>query len=545
MASKRSPEDDKDSDLDDRMMERTKQALGPRSASTYALAKDMLVSREGDGDRDGVEDDGKRKNRWDSSESEDEGKSKSKKKAARGGRGSGDSPLSPPVSRGTAADSALADEGLVLSDVGGREGCDGGCVTCGTREQLEEDRDNPGVYYCISCWEAHDAAVAAVGSSGDEDSRAEGTLAGTGGAVEQHHHNPLFLGCRGVDQFEKLKMVDEGTYGMVFLARDRKTKELVALKKVKMSQDASNRDGFPITALRETNVLLALRHPNIVAVQEMVVGRRMDEVFMVMEYYEHDLKVVLGLQRTRLRRQRLQMLGSVNEAELKREPVFSIREVKNLMVQLLRAMAYMHGCWFLHRDLKTANILYNSRGKLAVCDFGLARKYGSPIRPYTTNVVTLYYRSPELLMGAKTYSTAVDMWSVGCIFAELLTGHYFFEGTSEVDQMQKILSVLGLPTAEKWPGYEELPHAKVFKWKGLVERSRLRERFPAPASSSAFTDANDARHLGETGFALLEGLLSLDPARRLSAKEALDHPWFAEEPSPLPLDRMPVYATGA
>ena len=148
------------------------------------------------------------------------------------------------------------------------------------------------------------------------------------------------------------------------------------------------KEGFPITALRETNVLLALRHPNIVRVREMVVGKKADQVFMVMDYLPHDLRAFMDNMPSQ----------------------FRTAEVKCLLRQLLDATAFMHKKWFLHRDLKTSNLLINNEGVLCVCDFGLARKYGDPIRPYTPTVITLYYRPPELLLGETTYSTEVDVW---------------------------------------------------------------------------------------------------------------------------------------
>uniref|UniRef100_A0A7S2RU23 Cyclin-dependent kinase 2 homolog n=2 Tax=Rhizochromulina marina TaxID=1034831 RepID=A0A7S2RU23_9STRA len=309
-----------------------------------------------------------------------------------------------------------------------------------------------------------------------------------------------------------------------------------------MTNNTTRDQGFPITALRETNVLLALQHPNIVGMREMVVGSRMDEVFMVMEYYENDLRNVLDYQMKRNRSKRETILGAESGADLRKEPVFSARQVKNLMIQLLSAMEYMHRCWFVHRDMKTSNILYNGKGKLAVCDFGLARKYGNPIRPYTHNVVTLYYRPPELMLGARKYSTELDMWAVGCIFAEMITGDILFRGNGEIDQLQKIFSVLGLPTAETWPGYQDLPNAKTFKWKNMGTKNRLRDRFPRPTSAHAFMGSDPA--LSDTGFELMSQLLAPNPEKRISAKDALEHAWFREDPTPLPQEEMPVFPPG-
>lgn len=177
----------------------------------------------------------------------------------------------------------------------------------------------------------------------------------------------MLQGCRSVDEFERLNKIDEGTYGVVYRARDKKTGEVVALKKVKMEKE---REGFPLTSLREINILLSLHHPSIVDVKEVVVGSSLDSIFMVMEYMEHDLKALM---------------------ETMKQP-FSQSEVKCLMLQLLEGVQYLHDNWVLHRDLKTSNLLLNNQGELKICDFGLARQYGSPLKPYTHLVVTLWYR---------------------------------------------------------------------------------------------------------------------------------------------------------
>ncbi|XP_071690921.1 cyclin-dependent kinase G-2-like isoform X2 [Rutidosis leptorrhynchoides] len=246
----------------------------------------------------------------------------------------------------------------------------------------------------------------------------------------------MLQGCRSVDEFERLNKIDEGTYGVVYRAKDKKTGEVVALKKVKMEKE---REGFPLTALREINVLLSFHHPSIVDVKEVVIGSNLDSIFMVMEYMEHDLKALM---------------------ETMKQP-FSQSEVKCLMLQLLEGTKYLHDNWVLHRDLKTSNLLMNNRGELKICDFGLARQYGSPLKPYTHLVVTLWYRAPELLLGTKLYSTAIDMWSLGCIMAELLSKQPLFNGKTEFDQLDKIFKTLGTPNEAIWPGYSKLPGVKV------------------------------------------------------------------------------------
>lgn len=231
---------------------------------------------------------------------------------------------------------------------------------------------------------------------------------------------PAIQGCRSVEEFQCLNRIEEGTYGVVYRARDKRTEEIVALKRLKMEKE---KEGFPITSLREINTLLKGQHPNIVTVREIVVGSNMDKIFIVMDYVEHDLK-------------------SLMETMRNRRQAFLPAEVKCLLKQLLGAVAHLHDNWILHRDLKTSNLLLSHRGILKVGDFGLAREYGSPLKPYTPIVVTLWYRAPELLLCCKEYSTPIDMWSVGCIFAELLLMNALFPGKSEVDQLNRIFKVI-------------------------------------------------------------------------------------------------------
>lgn len=314
----------------------------------------------------------------------------------------------------------------------------------------------------------------------------------------------MLQGCRDIEEFERLNKINEGSYGVVFKARDKSTGEIVALKKVKLEKE---REGFPLTALREINVLLSLNHPSIVNVKGVVVDDSLEKVFIMMEYMEHDLKGLM---------------------EKMRQP-FSEAEVKCLMLQLLEGVKHLHDNWILHRDLKTSNLLFNGDGELKICDFGMARQYGSPLKPYTQLVVTLWYRAPELLLGAKEYSTAVDMWSVGCIMAELLTREPLFNGKSEVDQLDKIFRLLGIPVAEKWPGFTDLPGARAnftkYPFK-LHQKFRPTQFFGHPM-------------LSERGLDLLKKLLCYNPKERITADDALSHEWFSEFPFPKSKDTMP------
>lgn len=316
-------------------------------------------------------------------------------------------------------------------------------------------------------------------------------------------HNPLLQGCRSVyDIYERIDRVSEGTYGIVWKARDLATQEIVALKQIKFDYDQQKNQGFPVTALREISVLLELCHECIVSVKEMVVGTANDKVFMVMEYFELDLQAAM--------KQMRQYPNVLRQAEL-----------KGTMQQILSGTNHMHMKWFLHRDLKTSNILVHRSGRVALCDFGLARRYQDPPRPLTLLVATLWYRAPELLFGEARYGPAVDMWSLGCIFGELICQDAIMQGQGELDQIDKIFTMVGGPTEEKWPDFSKLPGASIFRWKSTQE-IELPKRFPVnapPHFRQSFLDGN--------GFDLLSRLLTLDPSKRISAQEALDHPYFS------------------
>ncbi|XP_011303293.1 cyclin-dependent kinase 11A isoform X2 [Fopius arisanus] len=352
-------------------------------------------------------------------------------------------------------------------------------------------------------------------SDGDSPGRVEPNGVKTGEEEEEEElkkevlpelppYLPAIQGCRSVEEFQCLNRIEEGTYGVVYRARDKRTEEIVALKRLKMEKE---KEGFPITSLREINTLLKAQHPNIVTVREIVVGSNMDKIFIVMDYVEHDLK-------------------SLMETMKQKKQVFIPAEVKCLMQQLLRAVEHLHDNWILHRDLKTSNLLLSHRGILKVGDFGLAREYGSPLRQYTPVVVTLWYRAPELLLNGKEYSTPIDMWSVGCIFAELVRMEALFPGKSEVDQLSRIFKELGTPNDRIWPGYSKLPMVQKMTF-GQYPVNNLRQRFHM--------------FLKDQGMELLNKLLTYDPAQRMTAEDAVKHGYFTEAPLAINPDMFPTW----
>ncbi|CAD5214617.1 unnamed protein product [Bursaphelenchus xylophilus] len=316
---------------------------------------------------------------------------------------------------------------------------------------------------------------------------------------------PGIRGCRSVNEFKILNKISEGTYGVVYRARELRTDEVVALKGLKMEKE---KEGFPITSLREINMLMKCRHhQNIVGLREIVVGDTMDSIFLVMEFVEHDVKALM---------EQLQA----------KKKTFTLPQIKTLMKQLLDGIAYMHSEWVIHRDLKTSNLLLSHGNVLKIGDFGLAREYGDPLKPYTSVVVTLWYRSPELLLGTKYYSTPIDVWSVGCIFGEFLTLKPMFPGHSEADQLKKIFADTGAPNEGVWPGYSELPHAK-HEWPEY-KFNQLKSKYLKELKTVAGVD-------------LMNHLLTLCPERRITAEDALKHEFFTEDPPPATLDSFPSW----
>lgn len=330
-------------------------------------------------------------------------------------------------------------------------------------------------------------------------------------------HFSLTEGCRSSDLYDKLEKIGEGTYGAVYKARCRETNELMALKRLKLESET---EGFPITSIRETITLLKGKHPNVIDVKEIVFGNRLDQIYIVMEYMDRDLK---------------SFMHDMNRP-------FKIEEIKLLMQQLIDAIAHLHKNWILHRDLKTSNLLIN-KGTLKVGDFGLAREYGSPLKQYTNKVVTLWYRAPELLLNTGKYSTPIDVWSIGCIFGELLTKKPLFQGQSETQQIDLIFKALGSPNEELWPDYEKIR---------LVQKIKL----PTYKFNTLLEKLGDQK-LSDKGFHFWNRLLAYDPGvktksdvdeelarkptHRITSEEALKHEFFTEVPLPVHPDLFPTW----
>ncbi|TFK75872.1 Pkinase-domain-containing protein [Pluteus cervinus] len=295
--------------------------------------------------------------------------------------------------------------------------------------------------------------------------------------------------------YQIVSQVGEGTFGKVYKAQNTISRLYVALKRIRMEAE---RDGFPVTAMREIKLLQSLRHDNVVRLHEMMVSN--GSVYMVFEYMDHDLTGILS----------------------QTQFTFSDAHLKSLCKQMLAGLAYLHRKGVIHRDIKGSNILVNNRGELKLADFGLARFYQKRrSADYTNRVITLWYRPPELLFGATVYGPEVDMWSAGCIMLELFTKKPVFQGMDEINQLSAIYKLLGTPTPERWAGVLDLPWYELIKPQ-QTSHSRLREYFQKWMSPAALD--------------LAEGLLCYNPVERVSAVQAMQAPYFTQE---LPAEEIP------
>ncbi|KAI5803243.1 serine/threonine-protein kinase bur1 [Geopyxis carbonaria] len=329
---------------------------------------------------------------------------------------------------------------------------------------------------------------------------------------------PRFKGCESIRSYEMLGKLGEGTFGEVHKARNKANGKLVALKKILMHN--AKEEGFPITALREIKILKLLCHQNIIQLIEMAVERKKERViaprgimYMITPYMEHDLAGLLE----------------------NKDVEFSDALVKCYLLQLLEGTKYLHENHILHRDMKAANLLIDNRGVLRIADFGLARIFDEPIpisgqggghakRDYTNCVVTRWYRPPELLLGEKRYTSAIDLWGVGCVFAEMYRRKPILQGNHDIDQMMKIFQLCGSPTQKTMPGYDRLPGFDAIK---NIHCQRNLE--------------SQHSRMGSSGVALLSEFLKLDPLKRINAIDALKHEYFRTDPKPLKPGEVPKF----
>lgn len=292
------------------------------------------------------------------------------------------------------------------------------------------------------------------------------------------------------EAYMKLDQLGEGSYATVYKGYSNLTNQVVALKEIRLQEE----EGAPFTAIREASLLKQLKHANIVTLHDIIHTR--ETLTFVFEYVHTDLSQYLE----------------------KHGGGLHPKNVKLFLFQLLRGLSYCHRRRILHRDIKPQNLLISEVGELKIADFGLARAKSVPSHTYSHEVVTLWYRPPDVLLGSTDYSTSLDMWGVGCIFTEMITGVPAFPGVRDVqDQLDKIFKVVGTPTEDSWTGVSSLPNYKPHKLV-LYRTRRLASLFPR---------LHEIPHAEN----LAQAFLQIQPNRRASSESGLRHQYFAELPT--------------
>lgn len=286
-----------------------------------------------------------------------------------------------------------------------------------------------------------------------------------------------------VSAYQKIEKIGEGTYGIVYKARDKITGKFVALKRIRPE---SENEGIPATTIREVLLLKNLKHSTIINLMEVIHSE--DKMYLVFEYVETDLKRLIDLYNRQNKR-------------------FSPEIVKKMAFQLCTAVNFCHTKNIFHRDLKPQNILVDENFNTKLGDFGLGRAASIPLRRYTFQIITLWYRPPELLLGYEYYDSSIDIWSLACIIAEMHIMLPLFMGDSEVDQLFKIYNILGVPNNSQWEGVESLPN---------YNKSMPKIK---PTGLSSIIDNKQLREL-------IEKMLLYNPLKRITTTEALEEPYF-------------------
>ncbi|CAI2375374.1 unnamed protein product [Moneuplotes crassus] len=315
--------------------------------------------------------------------------------------------------------------------------------------------------------------------------------------------SPLLIG-----RYKMIKKIGKGSYGSVYKVediKDRKTattpdspKKYFAVKKMKLPANRLKIQGIDFTTLREINILQEIKHENIIPLVDVFHINR--STFMVMELMKSDLSKLM----------------------FSRTITLTIPHIKCIMLQIFYGLKELHKNWIIHRDLTPNNLLISEDGVLKFSDFGLSRFFASNNRPMTQNVVTLHYRAPEILFGANYYGPQIDIFSAGCILGGLLLRGTLFCGRNDIDQMSQIFKIMGTPSEETWEGVTNLPHYVEFE---ETPPQSFRILFPG---------------IDEDLANLLEGLLVLDPNKRLTVEQCINHPFFNKSPDSCDPDELPM-----
>eukprot|EP01103_Thecamoeba_quadrilineata_P019317 TRINITY_DN7769_c0_g1_i1.p1 TRINITY_DN7769_c0_g1~~TRINITY_DN7769_c0_g1_i1.p1 ORF type:complete len:360 (+),score=60.95 TRINITY_DN7769_c0_g1_i1:62-1081(+) len=298
-----------------------------------------------------------------------------------------------------------------------------------------------------------------------------------------------------MEKYKKGEVIGQGTYGVVFLATNQQTREEVAIKKIRMG---TANEGVSFVGLREIKLLQEISHPNIIKLVDVFSYN--SNIYLVFDFMVTDLEQIIK----------------------DKNILLSPADIKSYMKMMLLGIEHCHKNWILHRDLKPNNLLIAKDGTLKLADFGLARLYGSPNPAFSPEAVTRWYRAPELLFASKAYSYGIDIWAVGCIFAELLLRNPFFPGASDMDQLSLIFKALGTPTEETWPNIKALP--------GYFEF------VPSPPVPFAniFSAASDDM------LSLIADMFRFSPNSRCTASAALKHKYFKNAPAPSIASKMAI-----
>ncbi|KAL5604882.1 hypothetical protein BROUX41_001787 [Berkeleyomyces rouxiae] len=342
------------------------------------------------------------------------------------------------------------------------------------------------------------------------------------------------------DKYKIMGFISSGTYGRVYKATDRSGRPgEYAIKKFKPDKEGEQLayTGISQSAIREMSLCTELRHANVVKLIEIILEPKC--IYIVFEFCEHDLLQIIH-----------------HHTQHPRRPIMPTA-IKSIMFQLLNGCLYLHTNWILHRDLKPANIMVSSSGEVKIGDLGLARQFNKPLHSLFSGdkvVVTIWYRAPELILGSQHYGPPIDMWAVGCIFAELMSLRPIFKGEEakmdskktvpfQRSQMQKIVDIMGMPSRDRWPLVVHMPEQTSLSMM-LQPHHNLYQKPPntsllekwyhqavnglnVPGANTTPGSPYPLTSLGAEGYRLLAGLLEYDPQKRLSASQALQHPFFS------------------